>query len=182
MTASTETPKRLKIGVITSPHGVRGTVKVRSFTEDPDAFVDYGDVTTLDGSRTFDIAIVGDAKGTLLCEIDGVNDRDGAEALRGVELYILRDDLPDDLDDDEFYTSDLLGLETRNADGDVTGSIRGINDHGAGDIVDVIHQDGKVRSYEFSASNFPEIQLSDGYVVLSPPAEVTAQDEQGNVH
>ena len=67
MTTSTETPKRLKIGVITSPHGVRGTVKVRSFTEDPDAFVDYGDVTTHDGSRTFDIAIVGDAKGTLQC-------------------------------------------------------------------------------------------------------------------
>ena len=64
----------------------------------------------------------------------------------------------------------------------MTGSIRGINDHGAGDIVDVIHQDGKVRSYEFSTSNFPEIRLSEGYVVLSPPAEVTAQDEQGNVH
>ena len=101
MTTSAETPKRLKIGVITSPHGVRGTVKIRSFTEDPDAFVEYGDVTTLDGSRVFDIAIVGDAKGTLLCEIDGVSDRDAAEDLRGVELYILREDLPDDLEDDE---------------------------------------------------------------------------------
>ena len=182
MTASTETPKRLKIGVIPSPHGVRGTVKVRSFTEDPDAFVEYGDVTTHDGNRTFEIAIVGDAKGTLLCEIEGINDRDDAEALRGIELYVLREALPDNLDDDEFYASDLLGLETRDAAGEITGVIRGINDHGAGDIVDVLHQDGKVRSYEFSASNFPDIRLGDGYVVLSPPAEVTAQDEQGNVH
>lgn len=182
MTASTETQKRLKIGVITSPHGVRGTVKVRSFTEDPDAFVGYGDVTTHDGSRVFDIAIVGDAKGTLLCEIDGVDDRDQAEALRGVELYILREDLPDDLDDDEFYASDLLGLETRDAEGRVLGSIRNILDHGAGDIVDVLHADGKVRSYAFSVANFPEINTREGYVVLNPPPEVTAQDEQGNVH
>ena len=182
MAASTETPKRLKIGVITSPHGVRGTVKVRSFTEDPDAFVEYGDVTTHDGSRVFGISIVGDAKGTLLCLIDGVEDRDGAEALRGVELYIRREDLPDDLDDDEFYASDLLGLETRDADGTVSGSIRNILDHGAGDIVDVLHQDGKVRSYEFSLANFPEINMREGYVVLNPPPEVTAQDEQGNVH
>jgi 16S rRNA processing protein RimM len=182
MTASTETQNRLKIGVITSPHGVRGTVKVRSFTEDPDAFVEYGDVTTHDGSRVFDIAIVGDAKGTLLCEIDGVDDRDQAEALRGVELYILREDLPDDLDDDEFYASDLLGLETRDAEGRVLGSIRNILDHGAGDIVDVLHADGKVRSYAFSVANFPEINTREGYVVLNPPPEVTAQDEQGNVH
>lgn len=182
MTTSAETPKRLKIGVITSPHGVRGTVKIRSFTEDPDAFVEYGDVTTLDGSRVFDIAIVGDAKGTLLCEIDGVSDRDAAEDLRGVELYILREDLPDDLEDDEFYTTDLIGLETRDAKGDFSGTIRGINDHGAGDVVDVLHEDGKVRSYEFSLANFPEIHAADGYVVLTPPEEVTAQDEQGNVH
>ncbi|MAV48294.1 MAG: 16S rRNA processing protein RimM [Alphaproteobacteria bacterium TMED89] len=182
MTTSTEIPTRLKIGVITSPHGVRGTVKVRSFTEDPDAFVDYGDVTTHDGERVFDISIVGDAKGSLLCVIDGVTDRDGAEALRGVELYIRRDALPDDLDDDEFYASDLLGLETRDAEGRVSGSIRSILDHGAGDIVDVLHTDGKVRSYEFSLANFPEINMGEGYVVLNPPPEVTAQDEQGNVH
>ena len=58
MTTSTETQKRLKIGVITSPHGVRGTVKIRSFTEDPDAFVEYGDVTNHDGSLVYDISIV----------------------------------------------------------------------------------------------------------------------------
>ena len=52
----------------------------------------------------------------------------------------------------------------------------------AGDIVDVLHQDGKVRSYEFSLANFPEINMREGYVVLNPPPEVTAQDEQGNVH
>ena len=182
MAASTETPARLKIGVITSPHGVRGTVKVRSFTEDPDAFVEYGDVTTHDGGRVFYISIVGDAKGTLLCVIDGVSDRDGAEALRGVELYVLRADLPDDLNDDEFYASDLLGLETRDAEGGISGSIRNIQDHGAGDIVDVLHEDGKVRSYEFSRANFPEVNMGEGYVVLNPPPEVTAQDEQGNVH
>ena len=182
MTTSTETQKRLKIGVITSPHGVRGTVKIRSFTEDPDAFVEYGDVTNHDGSLVYDISIVGDAKGTLLCEIGGVDDRDGADALRGVELYILREDLPDDLDDDEFYTSDLLGLETRDANGQISGLIRNILDHGAGDIVVVLHVDGKVRSYEFSNANFPEINMREGYVVLNPPPEVTAQDEQGNVH
>jgi len=130
----------------------------------------------------FDISIVGDAKGTLLCVIDGVSDRDGAEALRGVELYVLRADLPDDLNDDEFYASDLLGLETRDAEGGISGSIRNIQDHGAGDIVDVLHEDGKVRSYEFSRANFPEVNMGEGYVVLNPPPEVTAQDEQGNVH
>ena len=102
--------------------------------------------------------------------------------MRGVELHILREDLPDDIDDDEFYTSDILGLETRDADGQVSGLIRNILDHGAGDIVDVLHADGKVRSYEFSNANFPEINMREGYVVLNPPPEVTAQDEQGNVH
>ena len=103
-----------KIG---AAQGLRGEVRVSSFTDDPTALGDYGNLIAGDG-RVFEILEIREAKTVVIVRFRGVNDRNAAEALNGLELFIERDNLPDDdLDEDEFYYTDLEGLEAVDAEG-----------------------------------------------------------------
>ncbi len=100
--------------------GLRGEVRVSTYTDDPLALGDYGNLVSADG-RVFEILEIREGKNVVVVRFRGVNDRNAAESLNGLELFIERDNLPDDdLDDDEFYYTDLEGLEAVDAEGKVT--------------------------------------------------------------
>ncbi len=126
------TAARVCIAAVAAAHGLRGLVRLKSFTEAPGDCTAYGPLTNADGSRTFHCDALGMHKGQVLVGLEGVNDRTAAEALRGMRLYVLRDALPAPEDEDEFYHADLIGLAARLADGTEIGKVRAVYDFGAG--------------------------------------------------
>ncbi len=105
---------RVCLGVIVGAQGVRGAVRVKPFTEDPMAVGDYGPVETKDGTRRFKIEATGTVKGVVICKLQGITDRNVAEALRGTELYVDRSALPEvDEDEEGDYHADLIGLAAK---------------------------------------------------------------------
>src|SRR5690606_18320146 len=104
----TNDPKTLQMAVIGAPHGIRGEVRVKTFTGDPLALGDYGPLRAADG-RKFTVASIRPAKNVVVVRFKEITSRDAAEAVTGIELFIDRAALPDDLEDDEFYHADLIG-------------------------------------------------------------------------
>src|SRR4051794_41422682 len=102
--------KRVCVGVVTGPHGIRGAVRLKSFTAEPQDIASYGPVEDERGQRQFELQLIGEGKGVVIARIPGVDDRNRAEALRGMRLYLPRNALPP-TDEDEFYHADLIGLE-----------------------------------------------------------------------
>lgn len=164
----------LLVGVITAPHGVRGLVRVKSFTQDPADLVAYGALTDKSGTASYDLDIRGESKGQFLVAFDDIADRDAAEAARGRELYIRRDQLPE-AEEDAFYHADLIGLSARLADGDEIGTVTAVHDFGAGDILDVRLTDGRSVLYPFTRDVVPTVDIAGGFVTIVPPVEVEAR-------
>src|SRR6202161_4436571 len=121
---------------IGAAHGVRGAVKLWTFTEDPLAVKQYGPLSTKDGARQFEVTHAREAKDHLVATLKGVATREDAERLNGIELYISRDKLPA-TDDDEYYHADLIGLAAVNAVGAPIGRVIAIHNFGAGDIIEI---------------------------------------------
>lgn len=167
----------LQVGVITGPHGVRGLVKVKSFTADPSDLSAYGPLTDETGSSAFDLDIKGEAKGQFIVRVDGVEDRNAAETLKGIKLFIHRSVLPEP-DDGEFYHTDLIGLATVLEDGTNHGRIAAVHDFGAGDLLEVTLTDGGMTYLPFTESVVPEIDLVAGKVTVLPPVEVEVEGEK----
>jgi len=163
--------ERLLIGTIGAAHGVRGLVRVKSFTEDPDDLTAYGVPTDRSGAPVR-LEIVGEAKGQLLARIEGVGDRNGAEVWRGVDLYIERAALPAPEEEDAFYHADLLGLPVEDAAGSALGVVRAIHDFGAGDVLELATPDGDVRWLPFTKAAVPTVDLAAGKLIADPPTEV----------
>ena len=158
------------LGRIVGAHGVRGAVRIKSYTAEPDGLAAYGPLSTRDGARRFAIAVTGRAKGVLLARIEGVEDRAGAEALRGTELHIARAALPP-TDDDEYYHVDLIGLRAETEDGAAFGRVDAIHDHGAGDIVEIRRPDGPSVFLPFTRAHVPTVDIGAGRMVIAPPEE-----------
>jgi 16S rRNA processing protein RimM len=172
--------RKVCIGVIAGPHGVKGQVRVKSFTADPADVAAYGPVTDASGARAFTLEITGTARNLLIGRIDGVRDRNAAEALRGVELYIDRDRLPA-AEADEFYYADLEGLPVRTAEGDAFGTVVALANYGAGDVIEIRGVDGGTEILPFTTDVVPEIDLENGFLVVVPPAETYARPEDSEV-
>src|ERR1700755_1540732 len=124
------------IARIGAAHGVRGAVKLWTFTEDPLAVKRYGPLATKDGTRSFEVATAREAKGHLVATLKGIATREDAERLNGVELYVAREKLPA-TDEDEYYHADLIGLVARNAANEPLGRVIAIHNFGAGDIIEI---------------------------------------------
>lgn len=169
---------RICVGVIVGAHGVRGLVRVKSFTEEPADVAAYGPLGDAAGRRQFALAVTGSAKGVVLARIDGVGDRNAAEALKGTELYVDRDALPD-AGEDEFYHTDLLGLPAVLTDGTAYGTVRALHEFGAGDMIELNLAGGGVAILPFTRDVVPEIDLDGGRVVIVPPTETDAKGEDG---
>lgn len=173
MTKETE---KLCLGVITGAHGIRGAVKVKSFTESPDALTAYGPLSDVTGKERFNLSVIGQAKGQLIVKIDEVKDRNKAEMLKGCELFIDRANLPEAADD-EFYHADLVGLKALDEAGDLFGIVKAVFDFGAGDILELQRYDGKSVMMPFTSDVVPTIDLKAGHLVIVPPLEVSERDE-----
>ncbi|MQX36526.1 ribosome maturation factor RimM [Roseospira navarrensis] len=168
------------LGVIVGPHGVRGAVRVKSFTAAPEAVAAYGPVSTGDGARSWPIRVIGTAKGVVICRLDGVADRTAAEALKGVRLHVPRAALPPPEDEEEYYHADLVGLAVEQEDGTCLGSVRAVHDFGAGDMLEVApppqgadgdgNGDGAGRPLmiPFTRSAVPVVDLKAARIVVAP--------------
>jgi 16S rRNA processing protein RimM len=158
---------RVLLGEIVAAHGIRGLVKVRAFTDDPEQLTGYGPLFDADG-RELKLQLRGPTKGGVLAAVDGVGDRNKAEALRGTRLYVDRTALPV-ADADEFYHADLVGMQARLADGSVLGQIKAVQNFGAGDLleVDLADRPGSVL-VPFTSELVPVVDLDEGYVIVEP--------------
>ena len=172
--------KRICIGAIVGVHGIKGEVKVKSFTE-PDTNVDkYGAVENKSGSQKFELKVVGHSKELLRVKIKGVNDRTTAEALIGNGFYINREVLPELEDEDEFYEADLIGLEVRQ-DNQVIGTVAGLYNFGAGEIIEIkLKSTGKLEMLPFTKAYVPDIKMSDGYMTVTSASLSFAPDDNGD--
>lgn len=164
------TDKRICVARIGAAHGVRGEVRLWSFTADPLAVTGYGALSTKDGARAFTLAKVREAKGHLVAALDGVTTREAAEALNGVELYVPRDRLPPP-DEDEFYHADLIGLRARTAGGEALGTIVAVHNFGAGDLIEIANG-GASELLPFDRATVPVIDLGGGFAVIERPTEI----------
>ena len=160
---------------IGAAHGVRGAVKLWTFTEDPLAVKDYGPLTTRDGARQFEVAHARAAKDHLVATFKGVTSREDAERLNGIELYIARDKLPD-TGDDEYYHADLIGLAAVNAADQPIGRVHAIHNFGAGDIIEIAPPHGPTLLLPFTNAVVPTVDLAGGRVVIELPREVEGDD------
>jgi 16S rRNA processing protein RimM len=160
---------------IGAAHGVRGAVKLWTFTEDPLAVRDYGPLTTKDGARQFEVTHVREAKDHLVATLKGVTTRDDAERLNGIELYVPRDRLPETADD-EYYHADLIGLAAVNAADEPLGRVVAIHNFGAGDIIEIAPVKGATMLLPFTNAVVPTVDLAGGRVVIELPQEIEGDE------
>ena len=160
---------------IGAAHGVRGAVKLWTFTEDPLALRAYGPLVTKDGARQFELTSAREAKGHLVATLKGVATREEAERLNGIELYIAREKLPD-TDEDEYYHADLIGLAAVNAAGEPLGRVIAIHNFGAGDIIEIAPPQGSTLLLPFTNAVVPSVDLAAGRVVIELPPETDGDD------
>ena len=160
---------------IGAAHGVRGAVKLWTFTEDPLAVKHYGPLTTKDGARKFEVATAREAKGHLVATLKGIATREEAERLNGIELYIAREKLPA-TDEDEYYHADLIGLAAVNAANEPIGRVTAIHNFGAGDIIEIAPPHGPTMLLPFTNAVVPTVDLAAGRVVIVSPDEIDGDD------
>jgi 16S rRNA processing protein RimM len=171
-------PKRILMGRIGAAHGVRGEVRIQSFTEEPLALATYGPLSTNRPGLVIEIENARTTTNVLVARLKGVTDRSAAEKLNGVELYIDRHMLPPPGDDD-FYHTDLIGLEARLADGMVLGNVLAIPNFGASDLLEVRDErTGDTFLYPFTKAVVPEIHVAEGYLVIEVPTEAEPGAEE----
>lgn len=168
---------KICVARIGAAHGVRGAVKLWTFTEDPLAVEGYGPLSTKDGTRHFAVASAREAKDHLVVTFKGVASRDEAERLNGVELYVARDQLPD-TDDDEYYHADLIGLAAVTTADQALGRVVAIHNFGAGDIIEIAPPSGPTMLLPFTNAVVPTIDIPGGRVVIEPPQEVDGDDRE----
>jgi 16S rRNA processing protein RimM len=173
------TPSKICVARIGAAHGVRGAVKLWTFTEDPLAVKDYGPLTTKDGARQFEVTHAREAKDHLVVTLKGIATRDEAERLNGVELYIARDQLPE-TDEDEYYHADLIGLAAVTAEGAPIGRVIAIHNFGAGDIIEIAPPHGATMLLPFTNAVVPTVDLVGGRVVIELPEEVDGDEPEAS--
>ena len=158
------------MATIGAAQGLRGEVRAKTYTTEPTALGDYGNLHAADG-RVFEILDIREMKDMAVVRFKGVNDRNAAEALRGLDLFIERDNLPADLlEDDEFFYADLEGLEAFDATGKSYGIVSGIFDFGAGDLLELKAPAKRPLLIPFSEAAVLEIDLEEGRILVDPIA------------
>jgi 16S rRNA processing protein RimM len=162
---------RVLLGVVAAPHGVRGLVRIRSFTEDPMAVAKYGPLSDETGKKEYRVEALSTARGAVLARIEGVADRTAAEAIRGLRLYVERERLPA-TGEREWYEADLVGLAAVGRDGRDWGKVIAFHDFGGGLTMEVSGGSASKSSMmlPFTDEVVPEIDVEGGKVVVEPPA------------
>jgi len=170
---------KLCVGQFAGSHGVRGLVKLRSFTQDPADVAAYGPLVDETG-RSFRVTLQGKAKDLFLAKVDGVATREQAQALAGLRLHVERAVLPETGDEDEFYHADLIGLRAERADGSLYGTVKAIYDFGGGDVLEIRVGSGALEMLPFSKACVPVVDVRGGRLVVDLPAVIEAREGDGN--
>jgi 16S rRNA processing protein RimM len=160
---------RICVAQIGAAHGIKGEVKLRSFTADPQAVASYGPLESEDGSLTLEIEALRVARDHLVARLSGVHDRNAAERLANTRLYVARSALPAPAAD-EFYHADLIGLTAESRDGKPLATIVAVHDFGAGDLLELRPLGaGKTVMLPFTAATVPIVDIAGGRIVIDPP-------------
>lgn len=165
------------VGQFAGAHGVRGLVKVKSFTGDPEAVASYGPLSDERGGRSFRLTLQGTMKDLFLARVDGIATREQAQDLTGVRLYVDRSALPETEDEDEFYHADLIGLRAELADGTVYGRVKALFDFGAGDVLEIRTEPGPLELLPFTKACVPVVDVKGGRIVVDLPAVIEARED-----
>lgn len=160
---------RVCVGAIGGAFGVKGQVRLKSFTARPEDIATYAPLETEDGSMEFSVQIEGAITNGLAARLSGISTKEQADALRGIRLFVPRTRLPA-LPDDEFYHTDLIGLDVVDTGGTALGRVKAVLNHGAGDLLE-IHGPGLKATVllPFTQQAVPTVDLAAGRIVADPP-------------
>jgi 16S rRNA processing protein RimM len=162
-----------------APHGVRGEVRVKSFTQDPAAIADYSPLSSRDG-RTFTIKSLRPAGEVLVARIAEFRSRDDAEAVTNLQLFVPRERIPlADEAEDEFLHADLIGLRVETASGELIGTVTAVFDFGAGDVLDVARTAKRAVMIPFTKAIVPVVDIEGGRLVVDPPEGLLEDTPRG---
>ena len=164
------TARLILVGRVAGAFGVRGEIRITSYTDEPAALARYRDLKRADGTPALTLTAGRPHKGALVARAKEVASREDAEALRGLELFIARDALPAP-DADEFYFADLIGLRAVTADGAELGRIKSVQNFGAGDLLEIAPETGPTWWLPFTLEAVPEVKIAEGFVVAVRPGE-----------
>lgn len=151
-----------------APHGVKGEVRIKSFTAEPLALLDYSPLVARDG-RTFSLVALRPQGDMLVARVSEIADRSAAERVTRLNLFVPRARLPQPADDDEFMHADLIGLSVVDAAGARIGTVTGVFDFGAGDVLDVARVGAKGVMIPFTRAMVPVVDLSSRRLVVDLP-------------
>jgi 16S rRNA processing protein RimM len=159
------------VGRVAGAFGVRGELRITSFTAEPLALIDYKTLLREDGSPGLTLLGGRVAKGGVVVRAQEIETRDQAEAARGLRLYIPRAVLPEPEDEDEFYVADLVGLSVVSPQGEALGRVRSVRDFGAGDLLEIEPPAGESWWLPFTREAVPEVSIADRRIVGVRPDE-----------
>ena len=158
------------LAAVIGAQGLQGAVKIKLFTETPEALTKYGPLSDAKGKRYEVIACRPGKPGEAVISFAGITDRNQAEALKGVELYVPRAALPETAEE-EFYHADLIGLEAQDSEGRVLGKVAAIHNYGAGDVIEITRPDGDNVLLAFTRETVPTIDIPGGRIVVAVPED-----------
>jgi len=169
--------RRVLLGRITAPHGIRGEVVIESYAGQPQDVAAYGPLENEDATRQFDVTVVRVTTKGVIARLKGVADRTEAETLKGLKLYVDRARLPA-AEEGEFYHADLVGLRAHDRAGQPIGRIVAVQNYGAGDLLEVrLEGSPKTELIPFTEAFVPEVDVADGRAVINMPT--SEPDEEG---
>ncbi len=164
--------KPVLVGQVAGAFGVRGEVRITAYTEDPLALLRYRVLTREDGSPGLTLQTARAVKGAVIGRAAEVSSKEAADALRGLRLYVPREVLPPP-EEDEFYLTDLIGLDAATPEGDPLGQVKAVHNFGAGDMLELeIGRGRPSRLIPFTRDAVPEVKINERRIVVIPPQEV----------
>ncbi len=170
--------KLVLIGRVAGAFGVKGEVRITAFGDDPGALLTYRDLKRQDGSLAFTLLSGRVAKGELIAKTEPLLVKEAIDVLRGLDLYVERDQLPPP-DEDEFYLIDLIGLKAATPEGEVLGTVKAVQNFGAGDILEIEPAEvGPAFYLPFTREAAPEVRIGEGLIVVVRPVEIDAHDDE----
>jgi len=162
---------RVCLGQFGAAHGVRGEIRLHSFTADPSAIASYGPLQSEDG-RVFEIEAMRPAKDHFVARVSGIADRNAAELLKNIKLYVPRERLPAPDEPDEFYHADLIGLAVVDREGQKLGTVVAVHNFGAGDLIEMKPEGvSKTELLPFDEFHVPVVDIAAGKLVAVPPQD-----------
>ncbi|MFO0995975.1 MAG: ribosome maturation factor RimM [Alphaproteobacteria bacterium] len=174
----TDGTKRVCLGAIAGAFGVRGAVRIKTFTAEPRDVAAYGPVSDESGGRTLALTVERTGPDHVIARIGGVADRDSAEKLKGTRLYVERRAMPDPDEANEYYAADLIGAVAEDRDGHPFGTVSAVHDFGAGNVLEIERPDGESILLPFTRTVVPGVDIGGGRIVVDPPAGLLESPER----